>query len=73
MRVAHPLIQVVLAVVELLRLRLPRELHVDLRVELAALRQLQLKHVRTQTVGKRSLMSSYLPTQLGITKSELLR
>lgn len=42
-RTTHPLIQVVLAVVELLRLRLPRELHVDLRVELAALGQLQLK------------------------------
>lgn len=73
MRVAHPLIQVVLAVIELLRLGLPHELHVDLRVELAALRQLQLKHVRTQAVGKRSMMSSGLPTQLGITKSELLR
>lgn len=39
-----PLIQVVLAVVELLGLRLPHELHVDLRVELPTLGQLQLKH-----------------------------
>lgn len=40
----HPLIQVVLTVVELLRLSLPRELYVDLRVKLAALGSLQLKH-----------------------------
>lgn len=45
----HPLIQVVLTVVELLRLRLPRELYVDLRVELAALGQLQLKHKHKQS------------------------
>lgn len=40
----YPFIQVILTVVELLRLSLPQELHVDLRVKLPALGQLQLKH-----------------------------
>lgn len=47
MILTDPLIQVVLAVVELLGLRLPHELHVDLRVKLPTLGQLQLKHIET--------------------------
>lgn len=40
----YPLIQVILAVIKLLRLCVPHELHVDLRVKLPTLGQLQLKH-----------------------------
>lgn len=54
-RWTHPLIKVVLTVVELLRLRLPRELYVDLRVELAAMRQFQLKH-GTNTNSQETLL-----------------
>lgn len=45
----YPLIQVILTVIELLRLSLPHELHMDLRVELPTLGQLQLKHTHRST------------------------
>lgn len=47
--VVYPLIQVILTVIKLLRLCLPHELHVDLRVKLPTLGQLQLKHTHTHT------------------------
>lgn len=40
----YPLIEVILAVVKLLRLRLPHELHVNLGVKLPTMGQLQLKY-----------------------------
>lgn len=44
----YPFIQVILAVIQVLRLGLPHVLHVDLGVELPAVGQLQLKHTSTQ-------------------------
>lgn len=45
----YPLIQVIFTVIEFLRLRLPHELYVYLRVKRPTLRQLQLKkHKRAQ-------------------------
>lgn len=40
----YPLIQVILTVVKLLRMCLPHELYVDLRVEFPTVSKLQLKH-----------------------------
>lgn len=42
----YPLIQVIFTVIEFLRLRLPHELYVYLRVKLPTLRQLQLKNTK---------------------------
>lgn len=44
--VIYPLIQVIFTVIEFLRLRLPHELYVYLRVKLPTLRQLQLKNTK---------------------------
>lgn len=46
----HPLIQIILAVIKLLRMCLPHELHVDLRVEFPTVSKLQLKHTHTHTL-----------------------
>lgn len=42
----YPLIQVIFTVIEFLRLCLPHELYVYLRVKLPTLRQLQLKNTK---------------------------
>lgn len=42
----YPLIQVIFTVIEFLRLRLPHELYVYLRVKCPTLRQLQLKNTK---------------------------
>lgn len=39
----YPLIQIILTVIKLLRMCLPHELHVDLRVEFPTVSKLQLK------------------------------
>ncbi len=62
MRVApYPLIQVILTVIKLLRLCLPHELHVDLRVKLPTLGQLQLKHTHTN-IQKAPISTSHIPS-----------
>lgn len=44
----YPFVQIILTVVKLLRMCLPHELHVDLRVEFPTVSKLQLKHTYTQ-------------------------
>lgn len=48
----YPLIQIIFTVIKLLRMCLPHELHVDLRVELPIVSKLQLKdtHKHTHTI-----------------------
>lgn len=60
MRLApYPLIQVILTVIKLLRLCLPHELHMDLRVKLPTLCQLQLKNTYRSTNTQNKLISTY--------------
>lgn len=47
--VIYPLIQVIFTVIEFLRVRLPRELYVYLRVKFPTLCQLQLKNTYANT------------------------
>lgn len=59
--VVYPFIQVILTVIELLRLCLPHELHMDLRVELPTLGELQLKHTHTQEDRQ-----THIPNSVGV-------
>lgn len=62
MRLTYPLIQVILTVIKLLRLCLPHKLHVDLRVKLPTLGQLQLKHTHTDmNTNTQNTLISTLP------------
>lgn len=56
----YSLIQVILTVIKLLRLCLPHKLHVDLRVELPTLGQIQLKHTSIDTFVQSCLYHLYL-------------
>lgn len=56
---SYPLIQVILTVIKLLGLCLPHELHVDLRVKLPTLGQLQLKYTHIHKKTLRILSSPH--------------